>query len=962
MEQYSFYRPGRSSAEKISPTTSTMMDAGGFNRRGPYGSYDLEKSIGGDHYSKDTKPSRSEISGSTSMYDHRAGGGGGDDHSEDESIQGGGMAGKNPRHSVGSSAQASGGGIPAKRGSKACSACRKGKNRCEPDPSGLSDSCRRCLANKIPCIFEKTSDRASRRRGSAVGDAFPTEAEGRVLHLERSVRDLAHGQNQIQSALQQILSMLPAPSNLSTTPTSVTFFPQGSSNGTPSGLPPSNIFHTSVSPPEMFNSMPPPPPHISAGPLSSMVNYLQDAISTSPQNTAAGRTGGPSVDTERKERKEFPKLPGFAPPNHVFGTYGIIPVPSVPPSPTQSHGDAASPSAESNTSLPRDSLTAPIQALQALANAADQAASSRKNESAEGENSRDSDIPQSSDAIWTKRKRVRMDVKDPVLRMKKKTKPDPTPRNPFPDVVTKGLVSETEARELWDIFFSGCHYFVPLWDKKYDTYETYIERTPFSTNGLLAVAAKIRAGNGPLGQTFQRCLEEAQGIARSTLFGPIVRKEAVAAMLILSVWSANGWMPCGHALRGALDMNLHRALDTLAAEPTRPRSEAEERDLVVSARIWLNCYMHDHLVSLGTGKPLLLNDESYVRHARLLLDHPMASETDIRLIAGVELVNLRVRVWDHLRPLHGKVDHKTISFVKRMFADMQGWYDEWNTIQRQKVDADSVLVKLLEAELVYAQMWTVCVALSGTQWDKLPSDQRELAFQAKDAAVRLMEIFLRSGNFRAHLKYATHDQLVSVAFAAVFLLKIAILYPSAMPLPNLISQVSELAHLLSAECFAERYALTLRLMLANFRRKTGALSTVPGTPRHTNFSSDSAQDQTSMSTNVNAGMSAMDIDGGLQSLLSLPQMGNGEYNDAGAIDWSFGALDGFAPPDEFSPSNLPVWLQDGNFTDLGLPQDGSDSLFLPPELASMFLPSGSSLWVNNQFALPDSGDVDAEAW
>ena len=45
-------------------------------------------------------------------------------------------------------------------------------------------------------------------------------------------------------------------------------------------------------------------------------------------------------------------------------------------------------------------------------------------------------------------------------------------------------------------FFTGCHYFVPLWDKNYDKYESFIERTPFSTNGLLAVAAKIRAGNG----------------------------------------------------------------------------------------------------------------------------------------------------------------------------------------------------------------------------------------------------------------------------------------------------------------------------------------------------------------------------------------------------------------------------------------------------------------------------------
>jgi hypothetical protein len=93
-----------------------------------------------------------------------------------------------------------------------------------------------------------------------------------------------------------------------------------------------------------------------------------------------------------------------------------------------------------------------------------------------------------------------------------------------------------------------------------------------------------------------------------------------------------------------------------------------------------------------------------------------------------------------------------------------------------------VLVKLLEAELVHAQLWTVCVALRGVQWDNLAGDSRELAFQAKDAAQRCLHIYLRSQNFRQHLKcefrpvkgliaVATHDQLVSVAFAAIFLLK-----------------------------------------------------------------------------------------------------------------------------------------------------------------------------------------------
>jgi hypothetical protein len=78
---------------------------------------------------------------------------------------------------------------------------------------------------------------------------------------------------------------------------------------------------------------------------------------------------------------------------------------------------------------------------------------------------------------------------------------------------------------------------------------------------------------------------------------------------------------------------------------------------------------------------------------------------------------------------------------------------------------------------------------------------------------------------------ATHDQLATVAFAAVFLLKVAMLYPNTISLPTLNAQVPEVAHVLSSECHAERYALTLKLMLANFRRKSGAMSTVPGTPR-----------------------------------------------------------------------------------------------------------------------------------
>lgn len=79
-------------------------------------------------------------------------------------------------------------------------------------------------------------------------------------------------------------------------------------------------------------------------------------------------------------------------------------------------------------------------------------------------------------------------------------------------------------------------------------------------------------------RAFYFALDEAQGIARSTLFGPVVRKEVILAMLVLSIWSKSGWLPCGHALRMAMEMNLHHALNKLQ-DGSATRSEAEERDI-----------------------------------------------------------------------------------------------------------------------------------------------------------------------------------------------------------------------------------------------------------------------------------------------------------------------------------------------------------------------------------------------
>ena len=64
------------------------------------------------------------------------------------------------------------------------------------------------------------------------------------------------------------------------------------------------------------------------------------------------------------------------------------------------------------------------------------------------------------------------------------------------------------------------------------------------------------------------------------------------------------------------------------------------------------------------------------------------------------------------------------------------------------MDEEALPRKILAGELYYAKLWLVCVALRGVSWDKMPFEQRELAFQAKEAASNCLATFLGSPAYR----------------------------------------------------------------------------------------------------------------------------------------------------------------------------------------------------------------------
>src|SRR6266404_983115 len=240
------------------------------------------------------------------------------------------------------------------------------------------------------------------------------------------------------------------------------------------------------------------------------------------------------------------------------------------------------------------------------------------------------------------------------------------------------------------------------------------------------------------------------------------------------------------------------------------------------------------------------------------------------------------------------------------------------------MDEDNLLVKILAGELHYAKLWLVCVALRGVSWDKMPFEQRELAFQAKDAASNCLTIFLGSQDYRAALRYAVHDSLVTAAFSGLFLLKMANLFPGELDLASITSQVEQLAQLLSdvaAErhaffssyslphfvadqwALSNRYALTLRVMLANLRRKVDLAH--PGGPGDA-MVLGGGQPQGQPFADPHAPPQPMVPQQPPPQPITMEELG---------LHFPQGAP---APP-ALHPADIPVWLQEQSLTDLGLP-------------------------------------------
>ena len=92
-------------------------------------------------------------------------------------------------------------------------------------------------------------------------------------------------------------------------------------------------------------------------------------------------------------------------------------------------------------------------------------------------------------------------------------------------------------------------------------------------------------------------------------------------------------------------------------------------------------------MSYGTGRPAILKDDESIWQCRLLLQHPLAIEDDMRLVSMVELMAIRERVNNNLSPLFDRpVDEHTFNVLREADVEFRNWYSTWDQAFSQKYE------------------------------------------------------------------------------------------------------------------------------------------------------------------------------------------------------------------------------------------------------------------------------------
>ena len=179
-------------------------------------------------------------------------------------------------------------------------------------------------------------------------------------------------------------------------------------------------------------------------------------------------------------------------------------------------------------------------------------------------------------------------------------------------------------------------------------------------------------------------------------------------------------------------------------------------------------------LSYGTGRPAILKEDESIFRCRLLLQHPLAIEDDMRLVSTVELMALREKINNKLAPFDRPVEDQTFDILREADLEFKNWYATWDQAFSQKYENAGMYLRhhgafigltvhlafyrqSLQIQHLHAELFHNATALREIDGPddvrKMHPAQRELAIRSIQIAQQGLDVTLNSAAYREGMKY-----------------------------------------------------------------------------------------------------------------------------------------------------------------------------------------------------------------
>ncbi|KAF4760785.1 transcriptional regulator family: Fungal Specific TF [Penicillium solitum] len=340
-----------------------------------------------------------------------------------------------------------------------------------------------------------------------------------------------------------------------------------------------------------------------------------------------------------------------------------------------------------------------------------------------------------------------------------------------PDLISTGLISLRQAIALFETYHLRLDHFLYRILGDHISLDSVRIASPLLTTAICTVAA---LHSQSLGHLFEACYGEYKNLVAAQTFSRHVNEDDIRGLCVGAFWLHEiSWPLIGNAVRIASDINLHSGIY---------KALKGDRDGYRQARLYYLVYVCDHHFSIAYGRPPMSREGFIIESASRILETEHATEDDARLISQVKEWSILGRVFDTFGvDVDTPVAPQTMPQLRRYSISLDTWFADWSESFKENQNVGNYPQKGVGFHFHFAKLYLCSHAFRGVPASEsspqyMSSELEEIANAGVLSAMSILRMIVCDAEFRSFMNGLPLYFDTMLAFAVVFLLKVATKY------------------------------------------------------------------------------------------------------------------------------------------------------------------------------------------